>query len=57
MRKNIQNKEDQKKLEEKLLAGERYDREKLERMKPPSFLSKVVEKKKILLTIEVQISP
>lgn len=57
MRKGQLNKEIKKQQEQKILAGERYDKETLERMKPPSFLGKVALKKKILLSIEVSISP
>jgi hypothetical protein len=57
MRKNLYDKELKKLEEKKLLTGERYDRDVLEKMKPPSFLSKVTEKKKVLLSIEVSITP
>ena len=43
--------------EEKAMAGDRYSRERLERMKPPSFLNKKHSIKKTLISIEVSITP
>lgn len=57
MRKHIYDKELKKLEEQKLITGERYDKDLLEKMKPPSFLSKVTEKRKVLLSIEVSITP
>lgn len=59
MRKHQEIVEKQKIDEELKVTGNRYDRNKLEAMKPPSFLNKQQKKEKIklLLSIEVSISP
>jgi hypothetical protein len=40
-----------------MFTGERYGKEKLEKMKPPSFLTQKNEKRPLLLSIEVSITP
>ena len=62
MRKHQENKDKIKQEEEKKQIGERYGKERLEKMKPPSFLRKSSEdryskKRNLLLSIEVSITP
>ena len=57
MRKLREQKEKERAEEEKKLTGERYGKEKLERMKPPSFLTQRNEKRQLLMSIEVSITP
>lgn len=59
MRKHQEEKKKSQIEQNKISLGERYDKEKLEKMKPPSFLSKESErqKKKILFSIEVSVTP
>ena len=57
MRKLRDQKEREKLEEQKKLTGERYGKEKLDKMKPPSFLTQRNEKRQLLLSIEVSINP
>ena len=57
MRKLREQKEKEKAEEAKVMTGERYAKEKLDRMKPPSFLEKKNDKRQLLLSIEVSITP
>ena len=57
MRKLREQKEKDKIEEAKKLTGDRYNKDKLDRMKPPSFLTHRTQKKQLLLSIEVSITP
>ena len=63
MRNHQEQKNKQKQDEEKKNIGERYGKERLEKMKPPSFLRKPFDDQKygkrrnLLLSIEVSITP
>ena len=58
MRKLQHDKEAVKEKEDRRAKGDHYSRERLQKMKPPSFLNKKKEQKKqTLLSIEVSITP
>jgi len=62
LRKCKQDRMEKNQEQEKMYKGERYDKLKLEKAKPPSFLEKEEERrekrnKALLLSIEVQINP
>jgi hypothetical protein len=54
--KNFQKVKEKQELEQyKIAIGERFDKEKLNKAKPPTFLAK--QQKNLILCIEVAISP
>ena len=59
MRKHQEQQEKFKHEEELKVIGGRYGKDKLEKMKPPSFLNddQRTQKRRLLLSIEVSISP